>query len=169
MINETWKQIPNFDNYLVSDFGRVKSLIKHNGTNERIMCGGNDGKGYLKVGLMKDGKRIGFRIHQLVAMAFLDYKPNKTMEVCVDHINNDKKDNRLKNLQLVSNRLNASKDRKGGSSKYVGVHWSNCKNRWISQIRFSKGKSKYLGSFRNEEDAAKAYMEELYKMNNGNI
>ena len=47
-------------------------------------------------------------------MAFLNHKPNGN-KLVVDHINNVKTDNRLSNLQIITQRKNTSKDRTGGS------------------------------------------------------
>lgn len=60
-------------------------------------------KGYLQVELRKDGKRKGFLVHRLVVTSFIGPIP-KGMEV--NHINEDKRDNRLENLELVTHKEN---------------------------------------------------------------
>jgi hypothetical protein len=85
----------------------------------------------------------------LVAMAFLNHKPDGTHKIVVDHINNNKLDNRVVNLQLISQRENLSKDRKDGTSKYVGVCWKKSRNKWQVDIKID-GKRKYLGLFTDE-------------------
>ena len=75
-----------------------------------------------------------------------------------DHINGNKLDNRILNLRfatLSGNARNVASSR-GSSSKYLGVSWSKSKGRWYSCITAS-GKTKSLGRFVSEEDAARAY------------
>ena len=76
----------------------------------------------------------------------------------IDHINNNKLDNRAYNLRYVSMAFNNSK--KGGklinhSSKYKGVCWNKAKSKWHAQYRLN-GKTKHIGYFNCEEDAARA-------------
>lgn len=166
---EIFKDIPGYEGlYQASNLGRIKSLprIKEysNGNNhitkEIILKSSNDGKGYLSIGLNKNRIAKTFRVHQLIAMAFLNHKPNGKRKIVVDHINNIRNDNRVTNLQLITQRENTSKDKKIGTSKYVGVHWCKRNKRFMSIIRIN-GKKKYLGSFNFEYDAHLAYQKEL--------
>ena len=155
-MKEIFKDVIGFKgHYQVSNLGRVKS-VKFN--KEKILKPGFDSNGYYIVNLCKNNKRYVKKIHQLVAMYFLDHNPNG-MVIVVDHKNNIKTDNRLENLQIITNRQNTSKD-KIGSSKYTGVCWSKDRNKWLSQI-YINGKGKYLGLFENELDASIAYQNEL--------
>jgi flagellar basal body rod protein FlgF len=85
----------------------------------------------------------------------------------VDHINNDKYDNRRCSLRIASaalNNHNRTKSKKA-SSKYFGVSIKG--NKWASVITCN-GEKYYLGIFENQIDAAKAYNEkatELYGEN----
>ena len=94
-------------------------------------------------------------------MAFLGHKLNG-MKYIVDHIDNDKLNNNVDNLQVVSNRINSSKDRKG-SSKYTGVCWDKATNKWITKI-YINGKNKTLGRFDCEIKASLTYQKELAKL-----
>jgi hypothetical protein len=85
----------------------------------------------------------------------------------VDHINNNKDDNRNCNLRIASDGLNNHNriKNKNASSKYFGVSLYKRDKNWTSQIIYNN-KHYYLGRFENEIDAAKAYNEkaiELYK------
>ena len=158
---ETFKDIPNYKGvYQVSDLGRVKSF-KFN--SPRILKPYVSGSGYLSINLCTNGNRRAFGVSVLVAMAFLEHNPNGH-KVVVDHINGNKKDNRLENLQLISSRENVSKELKGGTSKYIGVGWHKRVGKWCSKI-WIKGKRKHLGYFDNEEDARDAYQNALHKLN----
>ena len=165
---EIWKDIPNYEGlYQVSNLGRVKSLGNHKTNKYKILKRCLDVHGYPKYSLTINKKTVSFRAHQLVAMAFLGHKPCG-YKVVVDHINNNKTDNRPENLQLISQRENSSKDRKGCTSKYTGVHWDKNCGKWVSQIKIS-GKIVHLGVFKNEIDAHNAYQDKLKEVNSGKI
>jgi len=91
------------------------------------------------------------------------------MLLVIDHIDNNKSNNRLDNLQLISNRENSSKTLKkiqGKTySKYVGVTWNKQINRWIAQIQVNK-KHIHLGTFINEYDAHIVYQNKLKEIDN---
>jgi hypothetical protein len=168
---EVWKDIPNYEGYYqVSNLGNVKSLERKitlsNGLlrtiNEKILKINDNGKGYFIASLSIDKKTKYYLVHQLVAMAFLGHTPNGHKSV-VDHINNVKKDNRLDNLQIITNRENTSKNTKQGSSIYTGVYWSKTLNKWCACIRINS-KSKHLGYFDNEIDAHNAYQNALKQL-----
>ncbi len=160
---EIWKDIPNYEgHYQVSNLGRVKS-IKEGKDLIRKPC--FVGKGYLAVNLCKGSFRQSIKIHSLVAMSFLNHKPDKTQKIVVDHINNIKTDNRVDNLQLISQRLNSAKDIKGKTSSFVGVCWFKQTSKWISSIEIN-GKKQHLGLFICELKAAMAYQKALKEINN---
>lgn len=96
-------------------------------------------------------------------MAFLYHVPNG-MGIVVDHKDNIKTNNFDFNLQLITQRLNTSKNTKS-SSKYPGVHWNKINNNWRAQIRIN-GKAIHLGSFDTEEEAAQAYQQKLRQHEN---
>lgn len=153
---EEWRPILNYKGYLISNLGNIKSS-KYK--KERFLKLTKDNNGYLVVNLSNKGKTKKFSVHQLVAMAFLNHIPCGN-DLVVDHIDNDKLNNILENLQLISHRQNSSKDRKNKSSKYTGVHWCKTNKKWRAIITI-EGKIKHLGRFENELDASKAYQEQL--------
>ncbi len=157
---EIWKDIKGYEEiYQVSNLGRVKSL-KYN--KQRILKTPANGSGYYHCNLCSKGKPKRFNVHQLVAMAFLNHKPDG-IKIVVDHVDNNKSNNRLENLQLISHRQNTSKDKKGGSSEHIGVCWDKANSKWVSYILIN-GKQKHLGRFSNEIEAAKAYQLALNKI-----
>lgn len=164
---EIWKDIEGYEGlYQVSSLGRVKSLerIVPNSSNgfrkikERIRKTPKASHGYANVTLSKGNKISVFLVHQLVAIAFLDHTPNK-FELVVDHINDNKLDNRAENLQIVTNRFNSTKNPRG-SSKYVGVSFDNSNKKWKSAIQIN-GENILLGNFDCELKAAEAYQKKL--------
>ena len=77
----------------------------------------------------------------------------------VDHINHHGLDNRKANLRTATHRQNAYNRihfRRNPSSKYKGVSFKKRTKKWQVQIRYD-GKSKFIGSFDSEIEAAKAY------------
>lgn len=169
MEKEIWKDVPGYEGYYqVSNLGNVKSLdrtfLKSNGVlisyKQKELKPSIQKTGYLKVNLYKNQIEDQYLVHQLVAIAFLNHKLDGTNKIVVDHINNIRIDNRLENLQLISNRENSSKDKKNGTSKYIGVMWHSSKKKWESRIRY-KGKLLFLGLFVNELDAHNAYQSKL--------
>ena len=128
---EEFRDIPGFEGYQVSNLGRVKSLpremLLHGKypyiSKEKILtCHINTG-GYYQIRLISGNNRYSKTVHTLISRAFLNHIPNGTHKIVVDHINGIRTDNRLENLQLITNRENVSKDKKNGTSKYTGVYW----------------------------------------------
>jgi hypothetical protein len=75
----------------------------------------------------------------------------------VDHINNDKLDNRKDNLRLVGNSENSqNKIQSNNSTGYKGVSVHKATGRFVAQIGYNS-KRHHLGLFDNAEDAARAY------------
>jgi hypothetical protein len=160
---EIWKDIPQLEgHYQASSLGRIKSL-KYG--KERIVKQNKGAKGYMRLTIYK-GKKSGFAVHVLVAMAFLGHKPDGTHKVCVDHIDNNRKNNCANNLKLINNRENASKDRKGGLSKYIGVTLEVNRKKWVASITFNYRRV-HLGYYLSEIDAANAYQKALKQVNDG--
>ena len=161
---EVWRDIPNYENnYQVSNLGNVRS-IKFNKKNKLKIYDNINKKHFFKrkqVALCMNGIKKNIYVHQLVAMAFLNHIPCG-YDLVVDHINNNSLDNKLYNLQLVTQRKNVSKDKKG-NSKYTGVSFYKRNNTWISHIKIN-GNTKHLGYFKTEKEAAQAYQKELTKI-----
>ena len=96
-----WKQIEGYDNYSVSDTGEIRNTNK-----DKPLAYAKDKDGYLYATLSKNGKAQKFRVHRLVAYAFI---PNPNNLDTVDHINGNKEDNSISNLQWLSSKENLKK------------------------------------------------------------
>lgn len=178
MESEIWKDVVGYEGfYQVSNLGRVKSLTrvitrcdgKIYPIKEKTLKATLDKHGYMTVGLYKNGVKKTRKVHQLVAMAFLNHKPCG-FEKVINHINNDKTNNNVNNLELVSSRYNSSVDqwRHNRTSKYAGVdlngQYKDSSPRWRARIHINK-KRKHIGYFRSEDEAGKAYQEALNHIN----
>ena len=107
-MTETWKYIPGYDGiYSVSNMGRVRSESRFDSIGrrieERIMRQGKHKDGYAQIDLLKDGKRIKMLVHKAVMLAFVGECPDGCE---VNHINEDKTDNRLENLEYITHLAN---------------------------------------------------------------
>ena len=114
-MEEIWKDIEGYNgDYQVSNLGRVKSF-KYG--KEKILKPQKLNTGYLSINLCKNGKMKTSRINRLVAEAFL---PNPENLSEVDHINSDKTNNCVENLQWISHVENCRKKETGwGQSKRI--------------------------------------------------
>lgn len=91
---EIWTSIDGYENYLVSDMGRIKNrktgkLLKDRATT----------KGYRQIGICKDGKQKNFLVHRLVAEAHV---PNPYNLPEVNHKKGRKWDNRASELEWTT-------------------------------------------------------------------
>lgn len=131
---EEWKPLAMAgyeEKYLVSNYGQVRI------NNGKILNQSYDSKGYLKVQLYINKKQICRKVHRLVALTFLDNYNDKEQ---VNHIDGDKTNNNVCNLEWVTCKENVEHAYKTGLSK-TGVerHSSkkivlmNEKNEIISQ------------------------------------
>lgn len=148
---EIWKDIKGHEEYQASNLGRIKSCKR---IKERMLTTHLVGNKYLMTTLFIDGKSKTFSVHQLVAMAFLNHTPCG-MGLVVNHINNIKTDNRVDNLEIITQRENTYTHHKG-TSKYKGVSWDKSRDNWRAEITIDYKKIR-LGRFKCELAASAAY------------
>lgn len=154
-MKEIYKKVIGYDNYQVSNYGNVKR-------ENKILKNNPFKNGYIYISLSKNGIVTKRTIHCLVAEMFLNHKRTGTNEIVIDHIDGNKQNNNLLNLQLISNRENCTKEKRGNSSVYIGVRKN--KGKFESQIRL-EGKRFYLGRFETEIEAHNAYQNSLNEFN----
>ena len=128
-MEEIWKDIKNYEGiYQVSSLGNVRSLDMQvwSGTvyytkKGRVLKAGINRNGYYTVVLCKDRIQKSYDVHRLVAMTFIENNLNKK---AVNHIDSNKLNNCISNLEWVTDRENNThrhlkNDKR--TSKYVGV------------------------------------------------
>lgn len=139
------RPVPGYEgHYEVDSLGNVFSLKR--GRRKQMKASGSS-RGYLQAQLFSQGKFKTIQVHVLVAMAFLDHVPCGH-EIEVDHIDQNRMNNRLSNLRTVVQPLNAlnRKVQERNQSGVTGVIWSKWAKRWIASIRVD-WKLIYLGCF----------------------
>jgi len=171
MSEEIYKSIPGYEQiYQASNLGKIRSLDRFvpSGNNRMVFLKGRVLKqavgstGRYHVALNKCGVQKTKKVHQLVAMAFLNHKPNG-YKLVVNHINHDPLDNRVENLEIVTHRKNANRKHLKSSSQYTGVSWTEHNKKWRSIIVIDK-KNVHLGYYVNELGASLAYDKALLNL-----
>ena len=153
-----WKAIEEFEEYEVSIEGEVRS--NKNG-KQRILKPWIH-LGYKNIDLWKNNKSYNKKVARLVALAFL---PNPEGLPEVDHIDNNKLNNRVENLRWCSrlqNQWNKGKPVRNKSG-YKCVSFRKDRNKWRSQITINN-KTTHLGCFDTAEEAYTAYCKKAIEL-----
>jgi hypothetical protein len=104
---ETWRDIPNTNGqYKVSDTGKVMTT-----KTGRILSPAIDARGYERVCLFKVDRDRRYKVHRLVASAFI---PNPDGKKQVNHKDGNKRNNCVSNLEWVTNEENMNHSRANG-------------------------------------------------------
>lgn len=139
-------------NLLVREDGMVKNISGYGrGTIPDWHTGNPNTKGYFQV-RTENGME---QVHRLIAEAFIR-SPIKGEQI--NHINHMVGDNRVENLEWVSNRTNTTKKQRN-KTHLCGAHLNGTmKNPWSSHCRVD-GKLVYIGRYKTEIEAHEAYKE----------
>lgn len=104
LLNEEFRNIKDYENYQVSNYGRIKSFIIYGKyKNIRILKAHKNYKGYFLVSLTKNKQKKLKLIHRLVAQEFIGNKFNKPQ---INHIDGNKQNNMINNLEWCNNSEN---------------------------------------------------------------
>ena len=137
---ETWKTIPFETDFEVSDLGRVRYKNSSWYPNQEIV------KGHLQVSIPKR-----YYVHRLVLQTFRP-NPKKSLYDMVDHINQNRSDNKLSNLRWSNNSLNQL------NRKNVKGYKTMPNGKFQASITVL-GNRMTLGTFATKEEARNAYVE----------
>lgn len=158
-MQEIWKTVITpygiYENYQVSNLGRVKSLKRKvwNGKawyikEEKLLSLGTDGKKYLQVKLTKNGKAKMYKIHKLVAYAFI---PNVMNYKEIDHKDTNSQNNSISNLIYVTHKQNMNNELT--KAKMKGKILSKETRKKMSKAR--KGEKHYMYGKHHSDDSKK--------------
>lgn len=122
MKNEIWKDIKDYEGiYQVSNKGRIKSIGRNTSNiclKTKILKESINQNGYIYYCLYKNGKHKRYKIHRLVAEAFI-LNPNKYP--VVNHKDGNKKNNNVENLEWCSSSYNTKHAYNNNlRKKYIG-------------------------------------------------
>jgi hypothetical protein len=152
---EDYKTINGFENYQINSLGMVKNVKRNTILQSYITK-----RGYYSVKLCNSEVKKSKNIHRLLGIYFLNNGVDGNF--VVDHKDNNPLNNSLDNLQIISKRLNSTKDR-------VNSCGENCvypsKNKFRVRIKIN-GVRKNFGSFSTIQDAANKRDEVLSLLDN---
>ena len=137
------RNIKGYENYLIFSNGSVM-----NTWTEMYLSPVVQTNGYYVLNLSKNGKRKMFYLHQLVAEYYLGHN-KRSKKIHIDHIDNNKLNNNLNNLRIITARENISKGKEGVSG-HKNITIENNRYRLCLTIN---NKKKHFGMFDNLEDA----------------
>lgn len=130
---EIWKDIKDYEGlYQVSNIGRVRRLKGYYCKNDKIIKSRYDKDGYLQICLSKNNKTKFFRVHRLVACAFIDNLENK---LYINHINGIKDDNRVENIEWCTASENQKHCIRTGLKKEYFKNGSEHRNSKLNELQ----------------------------------
>lgn len=153
MEKEIWKEIENYDGYEVSTMGRIRSYWGRGKKPIKkkeyiLMTPRPASNGYLRIQFRHDRKEQ--MIHRVVCKTFIE-NPNGLNEV--DHIDRDKKNNRVDNLRWADRSSNNQNTplQKSNTSGFKGVCFTKATGYWRARIYINK--KEHSRTFKTKEEA----------------
>lgn len=144
---EIWKDIPLLNsNYEASNYGKIRHR-----KFKKVLQPNVDRYGYEYIGISISGVAKSFKVHRLVCYAFIGVS-----DMQVDHINNNKLDNKLSNLRYCTAIDNVQKARALKFTNIQNINFHKQKKKFIARITI-KGKRIQIGAFTTQEEAIEAY------------
>ena len=148
-------EIYEYENYIIYENGDVLNV-----NTGKYLNPYTDKNGYKHIKLCKNGKGKIFKIHRLLALAYI---PNTENKKCIDHINRDKLDNRLENLRWATNLEN--QQNRGLFSNNTSGEKNISKDGDYWRFKKTINNIKFYKSFKTKEEAIE-FKKEYYEDNN---
>lgn len=156
MLKEIWRDITGYDGiYQVSNLGNVRSIEhidcrKRNRIAGRVLKPGKKQNGYLQV-VLKDetGKSKNYYVHRLVMKAFVGECP---AEYEVNHIDENKSNNTLENLEYVTHRCNINHGTgkfRSAAKKGKPVEQYSTDDEWLAEYASTSEAERITGVWHN--------------------
>lgn len=160
-MKEIWKDIPEYEGlYQISNLGKVKSLerkVKNkNGyriVKEKILKNIINSKGYYIVILRKNNKNDLRLVHRLIGENFI---PNPNNYPCINHIDGNKQNNNIKNLEWCTYQHNIKEAFRLGLNKYTYKKNFNTKY-WLGKKGKYHSKSKAIIQYDEHNNIIKVW------------
>lgn len=149
------------DYYTITSDGNVKTCNWRNTGRNGILKPAKDNKGYLRVGIMIDGKLSTRKIHRLVALAFIPNPENKPQ---VNHIDGNKLNNNHNNLEWSTNKENSNHAIKKGLFSFC-AGW----NKGTSNTKLTKKEVVEIREYRANNNYTFKKLAEMYNISETNI
>ena len=144
-MEEIYKDVKGYEGYYqISNYGNIRSLAREVKTSkgglfpvkEKILKPRMESQGYVMNALQKDGKFKNKKVHHLVWDAFGDGTEISYPNFIIDHIDQNRANNRIDNLRIVNNRENQF-NRKD-SVEFRGAYYRKDSNNYYSKIQYNK-------------------------------
>tara|TARA_R110002072_G_scaffold116632_1_gene247241 strand:+ start:210 stop:728 length:519 start_codon:yes stop_codon:yes gene_type:complete len=155
-------KIDEFPEYLISKCGKVYSTKSNKYLKNTINI-----DGYFIIRFKKNNTRIRRRLHRLLAIAFID-NPKLDEYNIIDHINNNKQDNRLENLRWCNNSINNRNQiilLKRNKTGIIGVNYDKIANSyratWNDENKKTCVKVFSLNKYDNAKELAIEYRQKM--------
>lgn len=170
MSTEQWESIPEFPNYQFNpNTLEVKSIARdvpfrwfNRPIKERILKPRETSGGYYQFVLTNESGTRGLQRSQISWLVQYGELPSKGIHI--DHINNNTKDDRIENLQLLTIRENTTKGKVlKGRDLPIGVYWNESNKKYRVKIHIN-GKQVHLGYFDTIDKASLIYQKALAKI-----
>ena len=167
MNEEIWRPIEGYEGlYEVSSYGRVRSLdryIKNGHSSYRLHKGKvisllKGEYGYIQVNLYYNGKNYKKYVHRLVAQAFI---PNPNNLPQVNHLDEDKTNNRVENLEWCDAKYNINYGSRKDKARETAI-----KNGYWTDLRSGLSKKEYNHIYyQDNKDKLREYNQKYYQEN----
>ena len=146
--NERWVKVPTKHPtancfYEVSDYGRIKSVVKTTGA-EKLIKGSTDNRGFTVVNIRLAGDRRGhFYPHKVIAEHFIPKPEGEDLDYII-HLDRDKKNNNHKNMKWVTQRQLFDDQKERGVGIYSKAKHQNAKHVKMTETKVALLKKRII-------------------------